>query len=332
MSVAIAFGLATLFLQLVAHAIYCLSIALVARGFGVQVFNVGIGIGRNLFEKKIGSINFRFGWILLGGSVSLAREAENESSDHVRKPEPGDYDAASLPIRIVILLAGPLSCLLIGLILLGCPVLLGSKQLAVTTPENSIVHPCSLAGLIQLSEPTGWEGQWTFFRDTWVECLLKLFTFESLEGYGYTIGYYFTSGLIAEKSVAAWFTMVAGLFLINGIMNLLPIPLLNGGRILLLLIEATVRPFGARLMIILKWLGLIFNLTCILRLFSTDFIWLWKNEPILAWMLIGYFVAGNLIIYVRCSPKKPDTEQSRPTKSISEDQSPSNGDTLGNER
>jgi regulator of sigma E protease len=87
-----------------------------ARSAGVEVEEFGFGLpprATTLF--KLGRTRFTLNWIPFGGFVRL--KGENEP-DSVKSREPGSFAAASVPARLMILVAGVLMNFLLAIVLL----------------------------------------------------------------------------------------------------------------------------------------------------------------------------------------------------------------------
>jgi len=86
---------------------------LVAKFTGIRVEKFSIGFPPKLVGKKIGETEYQIGAIPFGGFVRLAGEEHPEGEE----PQPYEFLAKPPRIRILVLLAGPIMNLLMGLIL-----------------------------------------------------------------------------------------------------------------------------------------------------------------------------------------------------------------------
>jgi membrane-associated protease RseP (regulator of RpoE activity) len=294
------------------QAVYVLAIDFAARAFRITPCEVKVGFGKSLCSFKVGATVYALGWVPLGGYTKFLNEDDKDSAGIDPRLEPGRFLASSPFVRMSVMMAGPLSSLLLGLILLGVPVMTESNQLALTTQEKSIIQPCSFTGLTVLPQPSTWEGQWQFFRDTWLDLIRRLFLFESLDGRAYLVGFFVTSGLAAEISVSAWMTMMASLALFNGVFNLLPLPVLNGGHLVFLLIESLIGRARESVLVGSMYIGLLFVLVMFGRLVWADCVWVWDNERTLFWILLAVFGGRIVVGMIRGSSKPEDTAGESP--------------------
>ena len=179
---------------------------LVAKLCKVKVNEFAIGFGPTLFKKQGKETKYALRLIPLGGFVSM--EGEDEESEHERS-----YSNASIPKRIAIVAAGAIVNIVFGLILYFVLIAIVYKDISIAF------------------QATGG------FISSIFESLKMLFTGN--------IGIKDLSGPVGISKVVSGTTTFANyVYIISaisvslGVTNLLPIPALDGGKILLLLIEA----------------------------------------------------------------------------------------------
>lgn len=179
---------------------------LVAKFCKVKVNEFAIGFGPTIWKKQGEETKYAIRLIPLGGFVSM--EGEDEESKHERS-----YSKASIPKRIAIVSAGAIVNIVFGLITYFV-----------------------LIAVIYKSVPIAFSATGEFIKTLGMS-LKMLFTGN--------IGIKDLSGPIGISKVVSNTTTFANyIYIISaisvslGITNLLPIPALDGGKILFLLIEA----------------------------------------------------------------------------------------------
>ena len=178
----------------------------VAKLCNVKVNEFAIGFGPTIWSKQGKETKYAIRLIPLGGFVSM--EGEDEESEHERS-----YSNASIPKRVAIVAAGAVVNIIFGLIVYFV--------LVAVVYKNSSIALQATGGFIS-----------SIF-----ESLKMLFTGN--------IGIKDLSGPVGISKVVSNTTTFANyIYIISaisvslGVTNLLPIPALDGGKILLLLIEA----------------------------------------------------------------------------------------------
>ena len=179
---------------------------LVAKLCNVKVNEFAIGFGPTIWSKQGKETKYAIRLIPLGGFVSM--EGEDEESKHERS-----YSNATIPKRIAIVAAGAVVNIIFGLISYFILVAVVYKNISIAF------------------DATGG------FISSIFESLKMLFTGN--------IGIKDLSGPVGISTVVSNTTTFANyIYIISaisvslGVTNLLPIPALDGGKIVLLLIEA----------------------------------------------------------------------------------------------
>jgi membrane-associated protease RseP (regulator of RpoE activity) len=268
------YGLAAFLLCQAVVAAYQFAQAAVGTAFGIRLREVSVGVGPTLFRRTFGAWRFRLGALPLGGYTTFKGQDDADASGW--ETAAGRFQDAAALGQMLTVLSGPLVPLILGLVLLGLPVWASAPQLAVTLPDGSIVRPCAVGGLTLRDEPSTAEGQWRLFRETFIEFALRTVTFRSLEGWGGYVGFFVTCGTAGAVSTWAWLTSLGVVFMGLGLVNLLPIPTLNGFLLVIALCRAFGRPLpdGPRLQ--LTYLGLLVVLVVCVRVWWIDLRWLWE--------------------------------------------------------
>lgn len=178
---------------------------LVAKLFKVQVKEFSIGFGPKIWDKQGKETKYSLRAIPLGGYVNMLGEEE-------RSEEEGAFNKASIPKRILILIAGGLINIIFGLllyfILVSC---ISNIGIACKATQNFIFSI--------------------------VDSLKQLFTGHI--GVDQLMGPVGISETVAATSGFVDFAYILALISVSlGITNLLPFPPLDGGKVVLLIIEA----------------------------------------------------------------------------------------------
>ena len=179
---------------------------LIAKLCNVKVNEFAIGFGPTIWKKEGEETKYSIRLIPLGGFVSM--EGEDEESEHERS-----FSKASIPKRIAIVAAGAVVNIIFGLILYFILVCIIYKSFSIAI------------------QATGG------FVYSIYESLKMLFTgnigIKDLSG---PIG--ISKVVSSATSFANYIYIISAISVSLGVTNLLPIPALDGGKILILLIEA----------------------------------------------------------------------------------------------
>ena len=179
---------------------------LVARLCKVKVNEFAIGFGPVIWQKETTRTKYALRLIPLGGFVSMLGEEE-------RSVEEGSFSKASIPKRIAIVAAGGLVNIIFAIVLyiILVAILTGNLGIAITSSGNFIIAM--------------WESIKMIFTGG--------VTVNDLMG---PIG---ISEVVAQTSTAIDFFYIMALISMSlGVTNLLPFPPLDGGKILIYIIEA----------------------------------------------------------------------------------------------
>ncbi len=216
----------------------------VAKLCKVRVNEFAIGFGPTIWKKQGKETKYALRLIPLGGFISM--EGEEELSD-----KEGSFSKASIPKRVAIVAAGAIVNIIFALIVYF--ILATSYNFQVTNNWSSAL---TFAG-----EKTG-----KFITSTF-EGLKQLFTGKA--GLDQMMGPVGISEVVAKTNgMFEFINMLAIVSLSLGVTNLLPIPALDGGKILLLIIEAIrKKPLSQKIEINIQLLG--FSFIIILALFVT---------------------------------------------------------------
>lgn len=207
-----------------------------AKLCNIKVNQFAIGFGPEIISKEKGETKYALRAIPLGGFVSM--EGEEESSSDERA-----FNKASILKRILIVIAGAMVNIIFGLIVYFL-----------------------LAIIISGKFDAACKATWGF-SEALVESVKMLFTGQV--GADDLTGPVGISELVSKTSGIKEYLYVMSVISVSlGITNLLPIPALDGGKILLLIIEGIRRkPVSDKIQIQLQLIG--FSIIIGLSIFVT---------------------------------------------------------------
>ncbi len=205
------FTVLTLLAIWVITAVYCLAMAVVARAGGIAVEHCAVGLGPTICEFQINGMPFVVKPIPLSGYTKLkgmgdgdkppsANAGELSLKDATRSPEgphfehhiaaypgspaPDSFQAASYPLRVAILLAGPATSILLGLLLLELPVAASAEKRLARFGDGELIEPSGVPDL-RLEEVSPSDAtQLQVAQQTAGDYFTRMITFRSLHGWG----------------------------------------------------------------------------------------------------------------------------------------------------
>ena len=190
---------------------------LVAKLCNIKVKDFAIGFGKILWQKQGKETRYSIRMIPLGGFVSM--EGEDEDSEDERS-----FSKASIGKRIAIVLAGATVNIIFGLIVYF--ILMSTVGLQFVDPaKDTILNRIYYGG-----KATG-----NFILSIFDS--LRILVTGGL-GTDQMVGIVGISEVVAQTSgIANYIYLLAVISVSLGVTNLLPIPALDGGKIVILLIE-----------------------------------------------------------------------------------------------
>lgn len=190
---------------------------LIAKLCKVKVNEFSIGFGPVIWRKETKETKYALRLIPLGGFVRM--EGEEERSDNE-----GSFSKASVPRRIAIVAAGAIVNIIFALIIyfILSAVIISQNAKIASNFQNTV----KLAGSSTAK-----------FATETIEGVKNLFTGKITKDQ--LIGPVGISEVVAKTNGFAEFTYILAVISISlGVTNLIPFPPLDGGKILLLIIEA----------------------------------------------------------------------------------------------
>ncbi len=248
-----------------------------ARLSGVKVLEFGLGMGKKLYGKQIGETEFTFNMIPFGGFVRML--GEEECSD-----DPRSYEQASLLKRMIITLAGVFLNFVFAIFALTILFTVGSDPIPISTQDFKTAYE---TGILTYETPNGekltlaevkekikekeeiidvWQKIKKPFPESFAFSLTESFRISKAivqkfseipgelinkhklpEGVSGPVGIAQATHQFAQKGFIYLFRLMALISLSLAVMNLLPIPALDGGRFLFQLVEMILKPIGVKL-------------------------------------------------------------------------------------
>ena len=209
---------------------------IVAKLCKVKVNEFAIGFGPTIWKKQSKETKYAIRLIPLGGFVNM--EGEEEHSD-----EEGSFSKASIPKRIAIVAAGAIVNMVFGLLVFFILIWILSGNFTLATQATGEF-------ILSLGES------------------IKMI-FTGKVGVNDLSGPVGISGVVAQTTNLANYIYILAVISVSlGVTNLLPIPALDGGKIVLLIIEAIRRkPLKQETEIQIQLIG--FSLLIALSLYVT---------------------------------------------------------------
>lgn len=187
----------------------------VAKICNVKVNEFSIGFGKEIWHKQGKETKYAIRLIPLGGFVSM--EGEEERSENSKS-----FSKASIPKRIAIVSAGAIVNIIFAIIVYFILTLIVGTKINDSTFMDRIINGGNLTKEFIISI---------------ADSLKQLFT--GKVGLDQMMGPVGISEMISKTSgIFEFFEMMSLISLSLGVTNLLPIPALDGGKILILIIEA----------------------------------------------------------------------------------------------
>lgn len=267
-------------------AAFQFSMAIVGRIAGVHVQEVAVGVSGKLIGFRVFGMNCRINWFPLGGYTKFLATHLEDDADFAGTDEDADHhssddadkialDQVSVLARLAILVVGPLSNVVLGAVLLWLPIQAQQPQLVFDSNVTAMADLPAALEAAKSSPPSNWTGQWELVQNTGLFYTQRLATFRSLDGWGGPVAGIVSIGRAGDESIWHGCSMLGVLGITLGIVNFMPIPMLNGFQILSECCGIAVRsPAGSKLRIYAFMAGLMFILVLFCRMLWLDFQWI----------------------------------------------------------
>ena len=266
--------------------VFCQSaFAIVGRQLGATVETIGIGWGPMIARRTYGAIEFKLHFLPFGGytkffgdeiGVGALVDVEDrlDEFDHASREPPVPFNQLPVISRAAVILSGPVTSLLFGLGLTGAAMLLPDSEVVVDRAAQIPIAPTAVPELGIIGRPASFESQNALFRETFVEFWHRLVTFQSLSGWGGFLGALVTCAVAGITSLGAWISCIGVLCVGFAFFNLLPLPSLNGGELLLLAAESVFGRPSDRLLARVAHYGIFASLLLMAVILFLDAQWL----------------------------------------------------------
>lgn len=261
-------------------AVYVVTQAVVGSAVGARVEVIALGTGPVLYEFTRRGITYRLNWIPTGGYTKFfghGEELDDEASSAANNP---NFEDLPPHRRIVILLSGPISNLVLGIILLGLPVVWQSRQLAVDPQALTPIAPSAVPNLGLQQQAATWHGQFKLFDEACLGFFRAVLQWKVQGSWGAYVGFLITSGAVVSQDLGGWFTSLGVISLFLCGFNLAPFPALNGGHTLFAVGEYFDKDIMRRLKLTLTIPAVLILWLAYLLMIWIDFCWClaqWKH-------------------------------------------------------
>jgi membrane-associated protease RseP (regulator of RpoE activity) len=266
----VAMSLLTYAACMIMQAFYAFGTAGMARLLGLSVTQITVGLGRPHIRWDWAGTSICICPLPLAAFVNL----RDPNADD-RAPSEGEEPSLPPGKHLVVALTGPMIHIVLGLALLGVPVMAGDVQWGVRADLPSQPTPCAVPGLVIIDDTATWDGQGRLLRDTAGEFVRRLVTFDSLEDWGALAGIAATAVGMADFGLGSWGIAVGTFFLVVGLWNLTPLPPFNGFHIVHGLWQIVFgAPLTFNLRLKLTYVGFLLLLAVFVRQVYVDYQWI----------------------------------------------------------
>ena len=250
-----------------------------ARLVGIDVDAFSVGLGRAILKKKIRGVEYRLGMFPLGGYCGMrGADGTTDEAGEQDTPEPakGSYFAAGPLRRIAVCLAGPVFNLVFAAMVFSIILGVGHSLDTGTgmSPQAAVAGGVRMTWKVLVLSVDGISG---IFRDRNVTDLAGPARLIYMVGDAATASFEYdaAAGATLGESIAAGAETMAFLLafvsIAIAIMNLLPIPVFDGGRIVLYLVELVRRkPTPPRALMVFQTVGVVMVAALMIFVFFGD--------------------------------------------------------------
>lgn len=255
--------------------IYVLSQSCAGMLLGTKVLCNSIGAGPLCYQRKLFKIDWQLRLIPFSSFTKFASDEDLVEENFLHTDAASFHSFTDLPLtsKFLILLAGPASSILVGLLLLWVATHCNASKVAVALPEGQLISPSAVPQLTWNVSRANWQSHQELIQQSVLTYVPRLFTFQSLTGWGGPVGCMVTCAAALSQSPPAWLTCFGIICFSIGVMNLLPIPVLNGGTLLLYILKAMsgseLETFTTRA----NWFGIFVTFFVWFRLIYLDLTW-----------------------------------------------------------
>lgn len=253
----------------VATLLYVWAQAVVGRSFGATVERIAVGIGPIIWSRRHGGTEWCLLALPLGGHTKFYGDDEEDGS----QPDKLRFTETTVLGRALVMIVGPISNGLLGMLFLLVPVLMQGRQLVSYSPVATQLRPSGVPGLGLSEEKSTVVGQYRVFDESFVEYFRALH-FAGSDDWGGPVTFVITCGVAAHSDIYAWVSCTGILLVGIMVFNLVPMPVLNGGHLLILFFESVGCKLSPAVLGKLHIAGLFVVLPMWSLLFYRDYRWI----------------------------------------------------------
>jgi regulator of sigma E protease len=271
----------TLILFQLTQIVYVITQAALGLRFGATVESISVGWGPTIWKRNWRGINFVLRLMPINAYTQFASDNDDCDEDEGKRSiDRSDGSAIrrafiDLPLarRMLIVISGPLTTLAIGAVCASIPVWIAAPQVVVD-PQLPKAWPISgVPGLTVSTDASTYAGQIHLFQQTFLEFFRSALTRKLSKGWGGYFGWVSTCSSAGLHTIPAWFSCFGVVMVGIGILNLLPIPPLNGGQLVFLSIEGMFGRPSQNVLTTITLVGMPIWLFVFLLIFFADLNW-----------------------------------------------------------
>lgn len=253
----------------VATLLYVWSQAIVGRSFGATVEQISVGMGPVIWSWHHSGTEWRLSALPFGGYTKFYGDDESDGSQLDKRR----FTDTSVLGRALVMMVGPTSNGLLGILLLLVPVSTQGRQLISYSPVETQLKPTGVPGLGLSEEKSTVVGQYRVFDESFVEYFRALH-FARSDDWGGPVTFVITCGVAARSDIYAWVSCTGILLVGIMVVNLVPMPALNGGHLLILFLESVGCKLSHAVIGKLHMAGLFVVLPMWILVFYRDYRWI----------------------------------------------------------
>lgn len=255
--------------------LYVISQSLAGILAGTKVLCNSIGAGPVLYKMNLFNIEWRLSLFPFNAYTKFVGEEDLLEESFFLTEDDSIQPFTALPFysQTFILLAGPCSTILVGLLLLWTATFFEGSNVVVAPNTGEQIFPSAVPELAWEKSQADWKSHIELLQDTILTFATRLITFQSLTGWGGALGSIITCAVVLAHSPPAWLTCFGIICFAMGVLNLLPIPVFNGGFLLIYFLKFIIGRELESLIHRVNLGGIIFCLFVWLRIIYRDIVW-----------------------------------------------------------
>ncbi|QDV15447.1 zinc metallopeptidase RseP [Gimesia panareensis] len=273
------FTLLTIIAFQLIQLLYVVSSAVAGTLLGAKVEHCRVGMGPTLLRFQINDCEWSLGLLPTGASTKFANEEEllDETMFLTEDSPVKPFQALPWYSQALMILSGPCSSILAGLLLLWSATLFDGSHVVIAPVDGNFVTPSAVPNLGWEKSKADWQSNSELLQQTFVTFFIRVVTFQSLDGWGGFFGAMITCAAMLMDSPSGWFSCFGVICLGTGLLNLLPLPVLNGGYLLFLFLKLITRSELETFIERANNIGIVFILLVCARLIYADALWVYAQ-------------------------------------------------------